>query len=642
MTLFDDLEKISSEQSSSQKKWKGTFRDFLKLFETKEYPNLGVLAHQRIYNMILDAGTEKKSHFGTDRVSYKFFEQDLYGMEEAIDQIMLYLQSAANRTETSRRMLLMYGPPGGGKSDLVIHLKRGLEAYTRTHNGSVFGLANSQMHENPFLLIPHDKRKDFEKEYGVKIEGELSPPSRFYLENTLHGNFLEYPVEQIYFSEAARIGIGSYAPSDPKSQDTSELVGGIDFSRIQEVGDEADPRSFNFNGEMEVANRGTIDMIELLKVNEQLIRILLTVTEEKAIKAPRFGLIYVDTAIFSHSNESEFRTFMGEKKYEPYHDRMVIVKVPYNLSVSNEIAIYNKMLNKSNIENMHIAPNTINAAATFAVLTRLDPAEVNELTIIKKMKLYDNQDVPGFKLREVPDIKKRSPREGMTGVGPRFIIDQICAAISKSKDEGRDYITALDVLRQLNNAVAYRDTFTPEQKNAYAGLLEHARREWNELLRNDIQKAFFLEFADEARALCENYLDQIQYACSGEKPKDPITGDPVEVDEKLMRSIEDKIEITSGGREDFRNEIIRAVAATAGKSKKFDYTQHAYLKEAIQKKLFEERRGVIQMTVTSRNPDKEELKRINEVIARMVNKQGYSEMAANALLKYASAHLFDK
>lgn len=640
MTFFEDLEKSSVDNSVPR--WTGTFREFLRLFETKEYPNLGVLAHQRVYNMVLDPGTEKKDHFGTKRTSYPFFENDLYGMEESIDQIMTYLHSAAQKTETSRRMLLLYGPPSSAKTDLVVHIKRGLERYSKTKQGAIFALAKSQMHENPFLLVPHDKRDEFHKAYGIKIEGELSPPSRYYLDNNLHGNFMDYPVEQIFLSEALRVGIGTCAPSDPKSTDTAELVGGIDFARIQEVGDEADPRAYNFNGEMNVANRGVMDFIELLKTEEKFLRVLLTATEEKAIKSPRFGLIYTDIFIIGHSNETEFRNFMGEKKYEPYHDRMVVIRVPYNLSVSNEIKIYQKLLDKSDNGDMHIAPNTLVAAAMVAVLSRLDPTESGELTLIKKMKLYDNKNVPGFKLQEVPDIKKRHPREGMTGMSPRFVIDQISAAISKARDEGRNYITALDVLRQLNSAIFYRDTFTPEQKNNFVSMLEQSRREWNDILRNDIQKAFYLSYDEDAKSLCRNYLEQIQLACSGDKPRDPITHEFVELDEKLMRSIEDKIEISTSGREDFRNEILRAVAQASLVGKTFDYTEHAYLSDAIQKKLFEERQGVIRMTTTTRNPDKEELKRINEVVGRMVEKQNYSVESANALLKYASAHLFDK
>lgn len=642
MGFIEDMEKQCDVEP--QKRWKGTFRDFLKLCETKEYPDVGVLAHERVYNMIVATGTEKYDHFGVERKKFKFFEDYLFGMEETVDNIMAYIYSAAQRTETARRMLLLYGPVSSGKSEIVTLIKRGLEKYSRTKEGTVFALAGSKMHENPFLLVPLHLRPDFEKQYNVTIEGDLSPIARHRLENEFKDKFLDYPVEQIYLSEAKRIGIGTWLPSDEKGQDVSELVGGIDFAKIQEIGSESDPRAYNFDGELNVANRGIMEYIEGLKASEKFLRSNLTATQEKSIKAPRFGLISIDCFVIMHTNETEFNHFMNEKKYEAYHDRMVIVKAPYNLGVSNEVKIYDKLLKSSHaLDNLHMAPHSLEAAGMFAVLTRLEPPHKDGgLDIVKKMKLYDAKHVRGYKTEEVRNIKGKSPREGMTGVSPRFIIDQICASISKAKEDGVDFVTALDILRQLNAAILARDTFKPEEKNTYQRHIDTARSEWNEILRNDIQKAFFLSFEDEAKSLFENYLDQIEASCSGKKPRDPVTNEEVEIDEKLMQSVEDHVGVSSSGREDFRNEILRYVGSASRRGKKFDYMEHAQLREAIQKQLFQERQGVIRLTVSTRNPDPDDLRRRNDVIDRMVQQQGYTPASANELLKYATAHLFDK
>ncbi len=644
MSFFDNLERLSNESNDRLKdRWTGSFREFLRLFETKEYENMGVLSHARIAHMINDAGIEEGDHFGITRKKYKFFEDKLYGIEDSIDQIMGYIYAAGQRTETARRMLLLYGPPSSGKSNLVNLLKQGLESYSHTKRGAIFALANSKMHENPFLLVPEEAREEFSKRYGLRIEGKLSPLSRWRLEHEFHGKFMDFPIEQIYLSEENRVGIGTWLPQDPKSADQAELVGSIDLSKIQEVGKEDDPRAFNFDGELNVANRGIMEFIEGLKSDERFLRVLLTASQEKSIKAPRFGLIYVDIFLIMHSNEEEFKNFMAEKKYEAYHDRMIIIRMPYNLGVSDEVKIYEKLLNNSDsLENIYVAPNTLESAAMFAVLTRLEPTEKDELTLVKKMKLYDGQHVKGHKTEQVPDIKKRSPREGMTGASPRFVIDQICAAIEIARNESRDFVTPLDVLRQLNKGIRGRDNFDPDQKNKYEEFVDIARTEWNDMLRNDIQKAFFLSFEDEARNLCNNYIDMIEAACSGEAPRDPITNEEKELDEKLMDEIEDHIDISKSGKEDFRNEILRSVGSAARKKKEFDYTQHAHLREAIQAQLFEERQGTIRLTVSSRNPDPEALRRLNEVISRMEEQQGYTPASANELLKYATAHLFDK
>lgn len=642
MSIVDKLEQVSKQEPP--KPWRGTFREFLRLFETNEFKNLGVLSHKRVYNMVLSAGTEKDDYYGKERLRYNFFEDNFFGMRETIDQIMSYCFSAAQRTETSRRMLLLYGPPSSGKSDLIATIKRGLEQYTKTDEGAVFALEGSDMNENPLLLVPHSLRKEFEKTYNIPIEGELSPTSRYRLENEFNGDFMQYPVERIFFSEANRVGIGTWLPSDPKGQDISELLGSIDMAKIQKIGSEADPNAYNFDGEFFAANRGVMEYIEGLKADERFLRCNLTATQEKSVKAPRFGLLYLDTFIVMHTNEEEFRGFMNEKKYEAYHDRTINIPAPYCTEVSEEVKLYEKLLRGTDVSDIHIAPYTLKTAAMFAIMSRLEPpAEGEDLTLIQKMKLYDKEQVKGHKIEEVADIKKRCKREGMSGVSPRFVIDQIVAAISRAKVEERSFVTSLDILRQLNKAVDAKETFSSENKTAFKVHLSASREEWNDLLSRDIQKAFYVSFKEEAKNLVENYIDQIEAATSGTKLRDPITDEEVDPDEVLMESIEDHIGITNSGRDDFRNEILRMVGQLSRKNRSFDYTSHATLRLAIEKQLFHERKNIIRMTTTTRNPDKEQLKKINEVIERLTQDDlGYTAASANELVKYANAHLFDK
>ncbi len=82
------------------------------------------------------------------------------------------------------------------------------------------------------------------------------------------------PVKRIAFSEKYRVGVGTFTPSDPKSQDISELVGGIDLSTIGEVGVESDPRAYRFDGELNIANRGVMEFVEMLKTDEKFLYVL--------------------------------------------------------------------------------------------------------------------------------------------------------------------------------------------------------------------------------------------------------------------------------------------------------------------------------------------------------------------------------
>jgi len=112
----------------------------------------------------------------------------------------------------------------------------------------------------------------------------------------------------------------------------------------------------------------------------------------------------------------------------------------------------------------------------------------------------------------------------------------------------------------------------------------------------------------------------------------------VQPDEKLMRSIETKIGISEDSKDSFRNEIIRKVATATRAGQKFKYQDHARLREAIEKELFEDKRDVIKMTISSRTKkDPKQLKRINEVVKTLCDEHGYIPESANDLLKYVSS-----
>ena len=121
--------------------------------------------------------------------------------------------------------------------------------------------------EDPLCAIPNALRPEFEKEYGLKISGQLSPLMTLLLEEEYDGNFLKLPVKRFFFSEQSRVGIGTFVPSDKKSQDVSELVGSMDLSKIGEYGSESDPRAYRFDGELNISNRGIMEFVEMLKVD---------------------------------------------------------------------------------------------------------------------------------------------------------------------------------------------------------------------------------------------------------------------------------------------------------------------------------------------------------------------------------------
>jgi serine protein kinase len=615
--------------------WEGTFREYFEMAVKR--PQLTQLAHARICDMILAAGTTVINPGTRDEITrYNFFSEELFGIDEAIEQLVEYFKSAAQRLEVRKRILLLMGPVGGGKSTIVTLLKRGLEKWTRTEAGAVYAIKGDPMHGDPMHLIPQELRPEIQRHYGIYIEGELSPQARYDLEHTYKGRHEDVIVERIVFSEKDRVGIGTFAPSDPKSQDVSELTGSIDLSTIGEVGVESDPRAYRFDGELNVANRGMMEFIEILKCDEKFLYSLLTLSQEQAIKTGRYAMIYADEVIISHTNENEYQAFVGNKKNEALQDRIIMIKVPYNLKVSEEERIYKKLLSQSSLQGVHIAPYTLRVAAMFAVLTRLEPPKRANVDLVKKMKLYDGEDVDGFKSKDVKELKAETVREGMFGISPRYIINRLSNALVQ---ESKKYITPIDALRTIRDGFEQHTGITAEEREKYLNLITLVRKEYDEIAKTEVQRAFVYSFEEMAKNICDNYLDNVEAYCNKEKIKDAITEEEMEPDERLMRSIEEQIGISENAKNMFRQEILIRISTYARKGKRFEYNSHERLKEAIEKKIFADLKDIVKITTSAKSPDADQLRRINEVIDRLVKKHGYTPESANELLNYVGSLL---
>jgi serine protein kinase len=617
-------------------RWEGTFRDYFEL--VSQNPRIAQLSHARLNDMIHAPGVEKLNEGTRDEIArYNFFAAELFGIEEPIARIVEYFKSAAQRLEVRKRILLLMGPVGGGKSTIVTMLKRGLEEWTRNEQGAVLAIKDCPMHEEPLHLIPQELRAEIEKHYGIYIEGELCPQCRYTLEHTYGGRHEDVLVQRILFSEKERVGIGTFAPSDPKSQDITELTGSIDLSTIGEVGVESDPRAYRFDGELNIANRGLMEFVEMLKVDEKFLYSLLTLSQEQNIKTGRFAMIYADEVILSHTNENEYISFAGNRKSEALQDRIILVRVPYNLRVSQEERIYGKLLNQSEVlRNVHLAPNTLRVAAMFAVMTRLEEPKRQNVDIVKKMKLYDGEDVEGYKSKDVRELKDETVREGMDGISPRYIINRLSSALVR---DGVTCINPIDALRAIKDGFEQHTGINPEQRERYMNMISLARKEYDELAKIEVQRAFVYSFEEMARTICNNYLDNVEAYCNKERMKDPITEEEMEPDEQLMRSIEEQIGISENAKNTFRQEILIRISSYARKGRAFEYNSHERLKEAIEKKIFADLKDVVKITTSVKTPDPDQLRRINEVVDRLIKDHGYCPVCANELLTYVGTLL---
>ncbi|WP_416654824.1 serine/threonine protein kinase PrkA [Bacillus amyloliquefaciens] len=629
MDILKKIEKYREEEH--RLKWEGTFADYLEII--KENPLVAQSAHSRVFNMIKDSGIEEND----GKKTYSFFSKELFGLEESLERLVEeYFHPAAKRLDVRKRILLLMGPVSGGKSTLVTMLKKGLEAYSLTDNGAVYAIKGCPMHEDPLHLIPHHLREDFYREYGIRIEGSLSPLNVMRLEEDYGGRIEDVKVERIFFSEDKRTGIGTFSPSDPKSQDIADLTGSIDFSTIAEYGSESDPRAYRFDGELNKANRGMMEFQEMLKCDEKFLWHLLSLTQEGNFKAGRFALISADELIVAHTNETEYRSFISNKKNEALHSRIIVMPVPYNLKVSEEERIYEKMISESDVSDVHIAPHTLKVAAMFSILTRLKEPNRSDIDLVKKMRLYDGESVEGYNSVDLEDMKKEFHDEGMSGIDPRYVINRISSTIIRKNMES---INSLDVLRSLKEGLDQHPSISAEDKERYMNFISAARKEYDDIAKKEVQKAFVYSYEESAKTLMDNYLDNVEAYCNKNKLRDPLTGEEMNPDEKLMRSIEEQIGISENAKKAFREEILIRISAYARKGKRFDYNSHERLREAIQKKLFADLKDVVKITTSTKTPDEQQLKKVNEVVARLIDEHGYNSTSANELLKYVGSLL---
>ena len=620
--------------------WEGTFKDYLDI--VGKNVRVADLAHARMYDMIAAAGSVPGPE--GKPTTYTFFEGELFGMERTLQHLVEeYFAPAARRLDIRKRILMLVGPVGGGKSTLSTLLKKGLEKYSKADEGGIYAITGCPMHEEPLHLIPEDLRGDLKTEMGVYVEGDLCPVCRYRLAHEWGGRIEDVPVQRITLSERERRGIGTFKPADPKSQDVAELTGSVNIQALTEYGLESDPRAYNFDGELNIANRGVIEFIEMLKAEKRFLYELNTVAGEQTIKASRFALIYADLVVLAHTNEYEYNSYFGNKENEAMIDRIFVVRVPYNLRLTEEIKIYEKLIGQSQLSDdradlsaVHIAPHTLRTASMFALLTRLKPSKKSGLSLMTKLKLYDGEKQVGdWDQKHIRELQEEFMDEGMNGVSPRFVINRLSAALVKG---GKGYVTPIDVLRSLRDGLQEHTT-NEEEHRRLLGFIDETRKDYDELAKKEVQRAFVYSYEESATTLLDNYLDNVDAFCNRTKVKDPITSDDVEPDERLMRSIEEQIGVSENAKREFREGIMRSVASVSRRGGSFGVGSDERLKEALEKKLFADLKDIVKITTSTKTPNQEQLRRINDVVDRLVKDQGYTEQSANELLKYVGTLL---
>ena len=662
------LKTISSRQDAEQfrhEHWQGSFAEYLDLVQAK--PQITRSAYQRLYDMILEDGSYQVDG-AKGLIRYRFFddphnggEDAIFGLTRPLTELVNVFKSAALRYGAERRVLLLHGPVGSSKSTIARLLKRGLQRYSRTENGAVYtfgwreedgSVTWDPMHGEPLQLVPQANREEVckflnagrgEKDFHVSIDGDVCPLSRWYFKERLQqydGDWTRVletvVVRRLFLSEQDRVGIGTFQPKDEKNQDSTELTGDINYRKIAEYGTESDPRAFNFDGEFNVANRGLIEFIEVLKLDVAFLYDLLGASQEHKIKPKKFAQTDIDTVIIGHTNEPEYKKLQSNEFMEALRDRTIKIDVPYVTVLNEEIKIYEKDYNPERVRGKHIAPHTLEVAAMWAILTRLEQPKHHGLTLMQKLKLYNGKTLPGFTAENVKQLRKEARHEGLEGISPRYVQDKISNALVVNTEATS--LNPFMVLNELEGGLKHHSLIgSDETREHYRQLISVVKEEYTDIVKNEVQRAIAAD-EDALMRLCGNYIDNVKAYTQREKVKNKFTGQDEEPDERLMRSIEEKIDIPESRKDDFRREIMNYIGALAIDGKTFNYKTNERLQKALEMKLFEDQKDSIKLTsLVSQVVDKDTQEKIDIVKSRLIRNYGYNDESATDVLQYVAS-----
>lgn len=669
--IFDVIKKSEFKKEHEELNWTGTFRQYLDM--VSENPMIARSAFQRTYDMIESYGYETYVEYKKQITHWKFWDDPIDNGKDAIFGLDVHLQKLVNtikagayRYGPEKRVILLHGPVGSSKSTIARLLKKGLELYSRTPEGAMYSFDwvdigdicemenefRSPMNEEPLLVIPAEHRgavveminEGRARGAEIRPEGDLCPPSRYIYHKLIEhydGDWEKVVekhvrVRRLVLSEKDRIGVGTFQPKDEKNQDSTELTGDINYRKIAVYGSDSDPRAFNFDGEFNIANRGIIEFIEVLKLDVAFLYDLLTASQEHKIKPKKFAQTDIDQLILGHTNEPEFRKLQSNEFMEALRDRTVKIDIPYITKLDQEMKIYQKDFNAKSVPHIHIAPHTVEMAAMWAILTRLETPKKANLTLLQKLKLYNGKTSQQFTEDNIKELRKETTREGLDGISPRYIQDKISNALIV--DKGNGCVNPFIILNELESGLKAHSLINDEEiKKHYSELLAEVKREYEDIVKHEVQRAIS---ADESAIdkLCGNYIDNIKAYVQREKIKNPYTGADEEPDERLMRSIEEKIDIAEARKDDFRREIMNYIGALALEGKPFDFRSNERLHKALELKLFEDQKDTIKLTTLVSNVvDKETQAKIDVVKNRLIKNYGYCEICANDALSFVSS-----
>jgi len=557
--------------------------------------------------------------------------KEFYGMEDAIEQIVAYLKHSAQGLEEKKQVIYLLGPVGGGKSSLAEKLKSLMQQVP------IYRLKGSPVNDHPLSLFDVEEDGDILKnEYNIPkryLNTIMSP----WAVKRLHeygGDISKFKVVKSYPSILDQVAIAKTEPGDENNQDISALVGKVDIRKLEHFAqDDAD--AYAYSGSLCRANQGIMEFVEMFKAPIKVLHPLLTATQEGNYNGTEgISAIPFTGIILAHSNESEWKTFKSNKNNEAFLDRVYIVQVPYCLRVTEEMKIYDKLLQHSELVNAHCAPDTLKILAQFSILSRLSAPDNSNIN--SKMRVYDGEtlkdtDPSAKSIQEYRDAA--GVTEGMSGLSTRFAFKILSRVFNFDQNEvAANPVHLFYVLEQQIE----REQFSDELSERY---LEHLKGylipQYVEFIGKEIQTAYLESYSEYGQNIFDRYVTYADFWIQDQEYRDPETGQLF--DRGALNDELEKTEKPAGisNPKDFRNEIVnfvlRAKANNAGNNP--NWTSYEKLRTVIEKKMFSNTEDLLPVISFNNKTSTDDQKKHADFVERMTDK-GYTQKQVRLLTEW--------
>lgn len=676
MPELTDLSKEYADETPSDLHEPKSFQWYLD--RVVKEPEIARNAHQRVADMFDFFGKEFDEE--QDVVKYTMVSEDplndgaeaFFGTQvhESIHEFVNKVKGGSRGLGPEKRIKLLLGPVGSGKSAFDQLVQEYFEHYTRLDAGRMYtfrwvnlcsviddqdpsdDVQRSAMNQDPLVLLPENQRQKVLEEanenltapYRLRNEQAPDPLSAFYLKELLqeYDNDLSKVIEnhveviRLVADHNQRQCIETFEPKDKKNQDETELTGDVNYSKLAVYG-ESDPRAFDYSGAFCNANRGLFSGEELLKLQREFLYDFLHATQEQTIKPKNNPRIDIDQVIVGRTNMPEYIDKTGDEAMEAFNDRTKRIDYPYVLEYAEESKIYKKKLNNADIPDVNVEPHTLEMAGLFAVLTRImEPAD-EEVTLVEKARAYNGEARTEFDVEKLQDEGEEQAEvsEGMSGISPRFITDEISEAIMDNQHRGKSYISPLTLFNYFEENLESHGSIQEERLPTYMRYMELVREEYEERAIDDVRTALAYDM-EEIQEQGEKYIDHVMAYIDDEEIQDELTGQYREPDEEFMRSIEEKIDIPKDRSDAFRQEISNWISRRARADESFKPQDNRQLQRALERKNWEDKKHNINFGALI--SDEKETEGQSEWIEALKD-MGYSEEGAQEVLEFAGAQV---